>query len=315
MLWSILSSSVLLMLQAQEAEKLSYAALAAKTDYSCILRHWRIRGVGFCIRDLAPRACLKVENPWPVGVFEVTRKEYASSIAEVQPMLTSIRPAMKDVSSAFFKTKPNNSSHVLGPQGGRSTRFAEARVLEYAPPFEFVSGGLALPVAVPCVRSMPLGLRYASELDALGWRNELLDRLYYTIFTAGGISCDLQWPANLHACAGPWGSYYPRVGWANHPSSVISAYVQALRAGRVASEPSFGRIKLGPYPHPVFTGHFFQSVSPGLRACDRIGSPLVMKVEAGNGSPSGGHVLIHFAIFRSCVGCDPCGTIAPPRHF
>lgn len=300
-------------LAAQDSPPLSYASLSSVTDWRCILRHWRIRGVGVCIKKLKPHPCLKVENPWPVGVLEITPREFSSSIKEVDLLLAKMRGAARGARDRLLRTTPDASSHTAQSPGARALRFAEAHVMGFAPPWEGATRSPAVPVAIPCGARGPLQLHYASELDALGWRSELLDLLFAVPHTRV-VPCDLQWPSNLHGCAGPWGAYYPRVGWATHSSAVIAAVLQAARAGRVASEPALGRVVLGPYPYPPRTGHFYQLVHPTARACEAIGSPRVLKAEAGAASPRGTYVLVHFAVLRQCIGCERCGTLAPDRR-
>jgi hypothetical protein len=289
----------------------NYATLSAITDYSCLLRHWRIVGVCVCIRMGKPIISIRVRNPYPTLVLESSRQDYQSAIAEVNAALALLKPTAGAVSDELLKTRRNTSSHTSGPQGGRSTQFAEARVMEFAPPVNLVATGL--PVALPCTEAKPLSLLYVSELDAFGWRHEFLDALFYVAMTAG-VPCDVQWAGNLQGCAGPWGSYYPRVGWATHSSSVITAYVQSLRAARVATEPAMGRVVLSRGAYPPRTGHYIQLVEPKPGACRTIGTPDVLGVELGNGSSSGRFIFIVFGVFERCIGCEPCGQLAAAQH-
>lgn len=289
---------------------LNYIALSASTDYSVILREWKIRGVGFCIKDLKPRPCVRVSNPYPHLVTEVTREDMGSDILEVNLFLKALKP-MKSATQLIQKTTDNASSHTPQGQGSRSIQYAETRVLDFSPPISQIAHGL--PIAFPCIRSRFMDLKYVSELDAFGWRSELLDGIFYLAQTAG-VPCDVQWAGNLQGCAGTWGAYYPRTGWANHSSSVIASYLQALRAARVPSEPGLGRIVLGPVVYPPRTGHFIQMVSPRRGAAKRIGSPNIADMELGNGSLQGKSIYIVFGIFDRCVGCDGCGTLSAARH-
>jgi len=294
----------------------NFAKIVAATDYACVLRHWRIRGVGVCIRDGHPRPCLKVENPWPVGLVEITRREYASPIQEADALLSHFaKPARELAQAATGDAAQQHGSHTPYAHKGSSLHYAEAHVYQYAaPPANLIAGGL--PLAVPCGRTFPLLPVYLSELDAYGWRDESVDGVFFFAGAAGSLrlACDVQWPANLAGCAGPWGPYLPRVGWASHPSSPVAACLQAMRATSVASAPGWLRVKLGPYGYPPLTGHFFQLVHPVVRGCERIGSPLVAKIEAGAGSADGTYVLVHFAVLRQCIGCDGCGKLAPPMN-
>jgi hypothetical protein len=295
----------------KRAPQLNYATIAAQTDYLCVLRNWRIRGIGICIKDFKVRPCLKVRNPFPVGLLETSRKDYGSAIFEINALLSALQTPARAVTDQFLKTKQGTGSHSPDPTGGnRAIHFAETRAIEYASPLHLVlAGAQFLPIARPCHTPRFLDLKYASELDACGWRTDLLDAIFYAAYTAG-IPCDLQWAANKFACAGNWGAYYPRVGWAHHSSSVIASYLQALRGGRVAAEPGLGRVTFGPYAYPPKTGHFIQQLHPGPgNSCGRIGNPLVLQVELGKASPTGSFVLVHFGVFDQCIGCDACGTL------
>lgn len=301
---------------AKPAALLNYATIAAQTDYLCVLRNWRIRGVGICIKDFRVRPCLKVRNPFPVGLLETSRKDYASAILEINTLLGALQTPARAATDQIMKTQ-KGASHSPDPAGGnRAIHFAETRAIEYASPLHLVlAAAQFLPIARPCHTPRFLELKYASEVDPFGWRTELLDAIFYAAYT-GGIPCDMQWAANKFACAGNWGAYYPRVGWAHHSSSVIASYLQALRGARVAAEPGLGRVTFGLYAYSPKTGHYIQQLYPGPRnSCGRIGNPLVLQVELGKASPTGSFVLVHFGVFDQCIGCDACGTLTSELGF
>jgi hypothetical protein len=251
----------------------SIAATLADVDWSVILRSFRIKGVLFC-----PDPCVYVENAFPVGIFEVTRREFHTNLAELQPLL---KP---------FKQKP--SSHSDSQDRSDSTlQFAEAHVFEFVPPIDL--GFLAKPSGAP------LALNYLSEVDRWAWRNPAFDWLVYPMFV--GILCD-GGMGPLRACAGPWGNYYPRHGFVTRDSEVMAAYLQALRAGRAASGPGL-RIVPKSYPFEPRTGHYIQMVSPVRRAAVTIGNRNIAAIEAGAGAKDGTYRFVHFGVFEACRGC------------
>lgn len=207
--------------------------LLEKTDYLCILRTWRIRGVRVCIRERGPHACLIVENAYPCGILEVVRKPGTSQLAEMGAILPRI-------------PLPATSSHT------GTLQFAEARVYTYVPPFPLAT---ALPLAVPVGPLFEID--YVSEADPLAWRIDWLDR-----FLLPGCA----------DYAGAWGSYSPRTGFVDGSNEVVASYLAAMRAGRAANRPS-GRVVFGPYPFEPRTGHYVQPVAPKWRTCLPIGAP------------------------------------------
>jgi len=249
----------------------SLLSLLPKVDYPCILRTWRIKGVRVCLRDARPHACLIIENAYPCGILEVTRKPGSSQLKELETLLESI-------------PMPETSSHT------GSLQFAEARVYTFVPRIPFDS---ALPLAIPT--GPPFEVNYISEADPLGWRVDWLDRFL------------------LPGCvepAGTWGSYVPRSGFVDGSNEVISSYLTAARAGRVANRP-MGRFVLSRYPFEPRTGHYVQPISPHPSPCLPIGAPARM-IERNALSQSGEYLLLHFGVFEVCHGCDPV-TLAPAR--
>ncbi len=277
----------------------SVAGLNLKVDLSCILRTWRIVGVMTCPTPAGGvRTCLIVENAWPVGIFEAVRMPFASHLAEMKAL------------SAPFAGVPRfgeTSSHTADASQGTGLQFAEAHVFEWSPeiPLDF-----GIPLAKP--RGRKFAVRYLSELDGAFWRNGLAEMLLHPEEVAKKAvlpSCSVL--PRLDYCAGRWGSYFPRIGFAVDPSEVMAAHLQVLRAGRVASRPD-GRIVLGAYPYEPRTGHYLQRVRPTPRACTSIGWPVRRDIEARALSLEGAYLWIHFGIFRECRGCLP-PTLAEPR--
>jgi hypothetical protein len=111
-------------------------------------------------------------------------------------------------------------------------------------------------------------------------------------------------------CAWSWGSYFPRIGFAQHPSEVMGGHLIALRAGRVAAMPGT-RVAVGQYPFEPRTGHYIQLVRPTWRSCMSIGWPLTRMIETGALSQEGAYLFIHFGIFRACNGCFPAFLVEP----
>jgi hypothetical protein len=160
---------------------------------------------------------------------------------------------------------------------------------------------VGLPIAVPPITGY--GVAYFSEIDPISYRSPFIESILKAPRIAAGLpSCDTQWRVGLNDCAGNWGSFYPRLGFVNSPSSVIAAYLVALRAGRIANDP-IGHIVVGSYPYEPRTGHYIQPVRPSLGACGKIGNPLILKVERGAASQGHEQLLIHFGIFEACKPC------------
>lgn len=261
-------------------------------DVSCILRSWRIKGVLTCATPSGGiRTCLWVENAWPVGIFEIVRQRGKTHYLELSG-------PFKGISAAPL---PWALSSGHGPSGadGTAIQFAEARVYTFNPAFALAAG--ELPLAIPAGRFF--SVNYLSELDAFGWRSPLLDALTAPETLAGRLlSCGAI--PHPRYCAGSWGSYVPRVGFVNHPSPVVAAALQGLRAGRVASRP-LARVVLDAYPHEPRTGHYLQMIAPVARPCVPIGQPLTRPIETGAGQRNGAYLFLHFGIFETCRGCLP----------
>ena len=189
-------------------------------------------------------------------------------------------------------------SHVLGfPSTRRTTaghkeqelQYGEARVFTFVPPF---GQELDIPVAAPRPAFM---INYVSELDALGWRTGLLDLL----FSPPG------------ECVGAWGCVSPRSGFVQQPSEPLAAYLQAVRAGKVAALP-WGRVVISPYAYEPRVGHYLQMISPQIRACTTIGNADLRGLETGAGSPHGAYLFAQWGLFESCRRCLPTRYL-PPR--
>ena len=255
------------------------STITARADLSAIFRSWRIRGVLSCPHKGRTRHCLWVENAFPCGIIEVVRRPGASLVAEAQAAVRGVR---------------TTAGHT---EGGLS--FADARVHTIVP---FPPDFIGIPIAKP----WPSGFRvnYVSELDAVGWRIDWWDRTLRPSLAA--IGCEAQ-PLQP-GCAGTWGAFYPRTGFLQQPSEPKAAYLQAVRAGRVASDPA-GRVVLSPYLFEPRTGHYLQMIRPVLRPAIAIGSPG--EVDAGAGSATGSYLFLHFGIFEECHRCLPPRLVGP----
>jgi hypothetical protein len=246
----------------------------ARVDVSAILRSWRLKGIMVC--GHRPYKCWLVENAWPCGILEVVRKPYASHFSVPLPVM------------------PGTITSSGGSDRGQTNlEFGDARVYTFIPRLPEAS---ELPVARP--RGPYFAVNYVSELDPWGWRTGLIDRVRYPL--ASMVRCDRA-PAP-GVCAGTWGSYYPRQGFIVHQSEVMASLVQALRAGRAASDPA-GRFVLSPYPFEPRTGHFIQMVRPVTQPAIRIGQPG--PVDRGAGSLHGAYLFVHLGIFEECTRCLP----------
>ena len=265
----------------------SIVGTLGKIDVTCILRTWRIKGVGYCMTP-EPRVCLWVENAFPNGVLEVVRQPHRTHYAEMKGVIEGLRPVR------LFGV---SSSHTPVSGDGTTNHFTEARVYTFIPPIELGD----IPIARP---SGPVWqVDYVSELDGWGWRSPVVDALTSPRAVLSSLkSCD-RIPDPL-TCSGTWGSYYPRIGFVNHPSRVIAAHLQALRAGRAASMP-IGRIVLAPYQFEPRTGHYVQMIQPIWRPCVSIGSPFTKLIETAASSRHGAYAFIHFGVFEECRKCTP----------
>jgi len=158
-----------------------------------------------------------------------------------------------------------------------------------------------IPLAVP--EGSLFQPNYLSELDGFGWRSPVVDSLTCPESELAKLKSCGEFPDPL-TCAGTWGSYFPRIGFVNHPSQALGGAVQALRAGRAASRP-LGRVVLSGYPFEPRTGHFLQMTEPVPKLAVSIGSPFPQILDQGAGSPFGNYLFIHFGIFQFCSGCLP----------
>lgn len=295
--WAAVSAVCLatLELRAQSFEGTeSFASMLGKIDVTCILKTWRINGVRVCVKKGKPVACVVVENAYPVGILEAVKHTWSSHLKEFEPVARALSKV----------TKSMTSSH--GPDGNPTSGlcFFESRAFMFVPR---VSS--SLPIAVPPHQGF--GVSFVSEADAFEYRRPLVEMfLKAPSILATLPTCDVVWPKSLAACCGNWGSYYARSGFINHPSSVIAGYVDAMRAGRIASDPP-PHVVLGPYPYEPRTGHYVQPVRPKLEPCLKIGSPLLLKVEKGKGSVDQTQLLIHFGVFEECKPCWGARLVEP----
>ncbi len=269
------------------------ASTIPQVDATCILRTWRVKGVMVCPQNGHLKPCLWIENAYPCGLFEVVRQSTKSHLAELAGF------------KAFENLKPygKTSSHTGDSGDETHLEFAEAHVFTFVPPIIPGDDFSEIPIAKP---SGPLfQVSYLTELDGFFWRNGLAEWLVEPVAMAKRAllpACSTL--PELVTCAGKWGSYYPRIGFLNHPSQVMAAHVQALRAGRAAARP-MGRAVLSPYPFEPRTGHYLQLVRPALRACAPIGFPFTKLIETGAGSRFGAYLFVHFGVFETCKGCMP----------
>ncbi|MBI4566491.1 MAG: hypothetical protein HY716_17570 [Planctomycetes bacterium] len=276
-MWRASSALVLGLLWPQDAPE-SAAALMKRADAGALLRTWKFKGVMHCTVGGLPLACIRVENAFPCGLIEVVQRPGASQVFEAQSVVSSVHAG---------------SRHSEG-----NLRFAEARVHTAVPlPPDFI-----LPVARP--PAMGYRLNYVSEFDRIGWRTAWWDLLLRAARVPA--SCE-RWP-NQPGCAGRWGAMYPRTGFAVHASEPMAAFLQAVRAGRVASDPA-GRVVLEPYLFEPRPGHYLQMIKPVWRPAVPIGPPGAL--DRGAGSTTGSYLFIHLGIFEECRGCLPPRLVGP----
>jgi hypothetical protein len=263
-----------------------------KVDITCILRTWRIKGVLVCSHGVDLKVCLWVENAWPSGLFEVIRQPYKTQYAEMKGALAALQPVELPFAGG-------SSSHSPLAGDGTANQFAEARVYTFVPDLGLSNS--EIPLAMP--QDSLFQPNYVSELDSFGWRSPLIDTLTAPETMVARLkSCEI-FPDPV-TCAGTWGSYFPRIGFINHPSQALAAAMQGLRAGRAASRP-LGRMTLSTYSYEPRTGHYIQMIEPISKLAISIGSPFPGLLDLGAGSTYGNYLFIHFGIFEYCAGCLP----------
>jgi hypothetical protein len=261
-------------------------ALPGQVDVSAILRTWRVKGVLVCPHRGRQKPCLWVENAFPCGIFEVVHQPFRTHVTESEPAMAALRLLPLSLTSAAGADKAQTN-----------LQFADAHVFTYVPPVDDIDWPIASP------KGFPFAINYLSEIDAFAWRTGLIDRL---IRPAPLLSCETA--PDKAKCAGRWGAYYPREGYLIHSSEPKSAFLQAVRAGRVASDP-LGRFVPLPYPFEPRTGHLIQMIRPVWRRAVRIGEPG--PIDEGAGSLYGGYLFIHFGIFEECRRCLPPRLVGP----
>jgi len=277
----------------------SVATLVAKTDWSCLLRTWRLKGVLACPSPTGGvRTCLWVENAYPCGVLEVVRQAGKSHVAEASVAVAGLQT---------LQASGATSSHTTDGGKGTGLQFTEARVYTMVVPLPVDL--LDLPIARP--QGPLFSVNYVSETDGFGWRSGLSDILadpVAAITRASLPSCaSVPDPAR---CAGTWGPYWPRIGFASVSSEVMAGCLLGLRAGRVASAP-MARVVVSTYPFEPRTGHYLQPVRPTWKPCLPIGFPQARAIEANSGSKEGAYLYIHFGLFEECRGCLPIRLVGP----
>ncbi len=259
-------------------------SLYGQIDISAILRTWRVKGVMVCTHHGQPRACLWVENAFPCGVIEVVHQPFRTHITELSAALAALR------------LLPLSSS-AGSDRGQTNLQFADAHVYTFVPQVQDIDWPIASP------QSHAFAVNYISEFDAFAWRTGIIDRL---IRPAPLLSCETA--LDKTSCAGTWGAFNPREGYLIHSSEPKTAFLQAVRAGRVASDPA-GRFVIQTYPFEPRTGHMIQMIRPVWRPAVRIGE--AGPIDEGAGSINGAYLFIHFGIFEECRRCLPPILVGP----
>jgi hypothetical protein len=269
----------------------SLASTLGRLDVMLILRSWRAKGVLVCTHGFDIKVCLWVENAYPCGLFEVVRQPYKTQLAEMKGELQALEPApLPGVGS---------SSHSPLSGDGSADHFGESRVYTFVPDVGLSNSDV--PIAIPSTATFQPN--YLSELDSFGWRSPQVDSFTCPEAILARLkSCGMI--PDLVTCIGSWASWFPRIGFVNHPSQAIAAAVQALRAGRAASRP-LGRAALSNYSYEPRTGHYIQMIEPLTKLGISIGSPFPETLDVGAGSTYGNYLFAHFGIFEYCAGCLP----------
>jgi hypothetical protein len=271
--------------------------LYGQVDVSCIVRTFRITGTFACPAfPSGVNVCIIVENAYPVGVLEAVRRPYTTHLSEGESTLKALKAE---------KAHGESSSHTTDQASGTGLQFTEVHAYQFVPDL-----GMDSAYAVPSGPSTA-EISYVSELDGYSWRTGLADILampFEALQKAGLPACSTV--PRILDCAWSWGSYFPRIGFAQHPSEVMAGFLLAVRGGRVAAMPGT-RVVLGSYPNEPRTGHYLQMVRPTWRSCISIGWPITRMVEAAALSPEGAYLFVQFSIFRKCNGCFPAILVEP----
>jgi hypothetical protein len=269
----------------------SLVSTLGRMDVMLILRSWRAKGVLACTHGFDVHVCLWVENAYPCGIFEVLRQPYKTQLAEMKAVIGALQP--------LTLTGFGSSSHSPVAGDGTANHFGESRVYTFVPDLGLYNSDV--PIAVPS--STQFQPDYVSELDSFGWRSPMVDQFTCPESILASLkSCGMA--PDPVTCAGTWGSYFPRIGFINHPSQAIAAAMQALRAGRAASRP-LGRVVLSTYDYEPRTGHYIQMIEPVSKLGTSIGSPFPEALDVGAGSTFGNYLFVHFGIFEYCAECLP----------
>lgn len=282
-------------IQAYPSSSIDNDILGDAIDYRGILATYRIIGTSQCYIGGTLVKCIKIENAFPCGVFEVVRRRFATRLEDM-------KETMSDYAREFTKIY---SSHTPASLPGSNLQFADVHVYTFVPMSE-------LPVILSSPLPTQLTLNFLSELAGTYWKDGRNDSLMLGLRGILGWSdCEsvTKKKSSVSGCAGSWGSYYPRIGYFSHSNQVRSAFVQALRAGRAANDgmlyPTSG------YPFEPRTGHYIQLISPQRTGILTIGYSNIDKIMTSN---DGYYLLMHYGIFRSCPPCKLIGELQPARR-
>jgi hypothetical protein len=249
-------------------------SIAGQVDVSAIIKTWRVKGALVCSHKGKPKTCLWVENAFPCGLLEVVHQPFRTHITEASAALAALR-------------RLPLSSSAGSDRGQTNLQFADSHVFTWVPP---LVEDIDVPIAWP--KGFSFAANYLSELDAFAWRTGLIDRLTKPPYVP----------------VGTWGSWYPREGYLIHQSEPKAAFLQAVRAGRAASDPA-GRFVPIPYPFEPRNGHLLQVIRPVRRRAVRIGE--AGPIDEGAGSLHGAYLFIHMGIFEECRRCLPTRLVGP----
>jgi hypothetical protein len=277
----------------------SLTTVYGKIDISCILRTWKITGVFACPAfPQGVNVCVITENAYPVGIVEAVRRPWTSHLSEVDAWTKMLGQA---ATAALGET----SSHTPNSPENTALQFTEAHVYEFVPSIDLGS----LPIAVPT--GSTFSISYLSEFDAEGWRSPFIDQMTSPLESAVKTAlpaCDVV--PRPGDCAWRWGTWFPRTGFAVHPSEVMTGYLLGLRGGRVAAKP-LGRVVLSKYSYEPRTGHYVQMLRPSWRSCVSIGWPITRMIEAEALSREGAYLFLQHSVFRQCDKCFPALLVEP----
>lgn len=254
--------------------------LADAVNLGCV--SWKITGACLC-PGIPPRPCVTVSYYEPAYIVETVPRPGTT-------MIPGASQVLQGVLGRLGLWGAGGAGNATG-QGHTNKQYNEVHIFQFP---QFLGG--------PCTsclpRTLPLGLHYASELDAVAWR------------TATGTNPVLN--------IGPWARLYPRGGTVIHSSPPVGSAVAVVRALDIAHQPiglppaPDAHIVTAPIPGMVALTACMQMSSPRRLPCFQSGTPNALW-EAGTVDIRGNYSWIIWVRRTCCVDIDKttCGITLP----